>query len=158
MSNPIGPCKPTLVMIDGTGFNRVAVPGQEGAEYTAITNQLLYEIWQSNLLILAALNPPGMVTPIIFTIGDGQAGTPLNGTTSLHESIIQGQSIVNKTLLVLREGIQLQYSSTTTPLQIIRFNDGVDGGFDFDPASGLTFVTGESYNIFVIGINTTIEP
>lgn len=158
MSNPTGPCKPTLEMIDGTGFNRVAVPGQEGAEYTAITNQLLYEIWQSNLLILAALNPPGMTTPIAFTIGDGLAGTPLDGTTSLHSPIIQGQSIVNKTLLVLRNGIQLQYSNGTTPLQIIRFNDGTDGGFDFDPASGLTFATGESYQIFVIGSNTTIAP
>lgn len=158
MSNPTGPCKPTLEMIDGTGFNRVAVPGQEGAEYTAITNQLLYEIWQTNLQILAATNPPGMVTPIAFTIGDGQAGTPANLSTTLHTPILQGQSIVNKTLLVLRNGIQLQYSNGVTALQIIRFNDGTDGGFDFDPASGLFFSTGESYQIFVIGTNTTIEP
>lgn len=151
-------CKNPLIPVDGSGFNTVNVPGPNSKGYTNITDQLLYEIWQTLLLILAGQNPPGIVKPIIFTIGDGQAGTPLNGTTSLHAPSVQGQSIVDKTLLVIREGIPLDYSSTTVPAQIIRFNDGTDGGFDFDPASGLSFVTGESYNIFVIGANTTIEP
>lgn len=153
MSNPIGPCKPPLQQIAGTGFNTVAVPGQAGAEYSSITNQLLYEIWQSNLLILAALNPPGIVAPLIFTIGDGKAGTPANGATALHLP-----TLVNKELLVLRNGIQLQYFDGVTHLQIIRFNDGVNGGFDFDVTSGLFFATGDSYQIFPIGANTTIAP
>lgn len=148
-----GPCRVPLQSVSGTGFNNVMVPGSQGAEYTAITNQLLYEIWQSNLLILAALNPPGMVVPIIFTVGDGQIGTPAVGATSLHLP-----TLVDKELLVLRNGIQLQYSDGITPLQIIRFNNSPNGGFDFDPASGLSFQAGESYQIFPIGLNTTIAP
>jgi hypothetical protein len=150
-----GPCNVPLDTIIGTGFNTVAVPDEPGAQYKSVTEQLLYEIWQGILLLLAATNPPGMVVPITFTIGDGQAGTPANGTTALSAPAIQGQSIVNKTLLVVREGIVLMYSDATTARQIIRINTvGGDGGFSFDPASGLTFQTGESYEILTIGTNT----
>lgn len=153
MANPSGPCKPPLTQIAGTGFNNVAVPGQTGAGYNSITEQLLYEIWQGILLLIAGQNPPGIVAPLIFTVGDGKPNTPANGSTSLHLP-----TLVNKELLVLRNGIQLQYSDGVTALQIIRFNDGTDGGFDFDPASGLTFQNGESYQIFPIGANPTIAP
>ncbi len=153
MSNPTGPCKPPLTAIAGTGLNIVQVPSVPGSGYTSITNELLYEIWQTNLLIIAALNPPGVVTLIDFTIGDGKAGTPANGTTSFHVA-----ALADKTFLVLRNGIALGFYDGVTHLQIIRFNDHVNGGFDFDPASGLTFATGEWYQIYPIGINTTIAP
>jgi len=102
---------------------------------------------------------PGVTVPLIkFRIGDGQAGTPIAGSTSLRASTIQGQNIVNKQLLVSREGILLQYSSPGTTMQITRYNSLTQGGFDFEPSSGLTFVDGEDYNIYITGINNTIEP
>lgn len=157
MPQPLG-CLNPLDQVQGTGYNAVAVPGPGTKGYTSITDELLYEIWQTNLQIIAALNPPGMVTPIIFTIGDGKAGTPLDGTTSFHASVIQGQNIVDKTLLVLRNSFQMRYYDGVTHYEIIRFNDHVNGGFDMDPASGITFANGDSYQIFVIGANTTIAP
>jgi hypothetical protein len=152
------PCNVPLTVIPGTGYNNVAVPLQNGAEYKSITEQLLYEVWQSNLAILAALNPAGMITPITFTIGDGQAGTPANGTTSLHAVSIQGQNIVDKALLVIRNGIALNYKTPVNDNQIIRFNDHTNGGFDFTGSSGLSFQTGEVYLIMVIGTDTTVSP
>jgi hypothetical protein len=153
-----GPCPIPLGTIIGTGYNIVNVPNLPGANYKSTTEQLLYEIWQTLLLILAGQNPPGMVVPIMFTIGDGQAGTPANGTTQLIAPTIQGQNILNKSLLVIRNGIALNYSTPETAAQIERYNDGVtNGGFIFDPASGLSFQTGETYQIFVIGINTQIQ-
>lgn len=143
-------CNEALTQIIGTGFNTVAAPINEGAEYKSITEQLLYEIWQGILLLIAATTPPGMVIPIIFTIGDGQAGTPAVNATAFHVA-----ALANKEAIVLRNGIQLQYSDGVTALQIIRFNDGVNGGFDFDPASGLSFQAGENYQIFPIGANTS---
>lgn len=155
---PISACSNYLLMVNGTGYNKVAVPGPSSKGYTSITDQLLYEIWQTNLLIIAGLTPPGMTAPIIFTIGDGGPDTPAAGTTSLHAATLGGQSIANKTLVVFRNGFLLNYSTATDVNQIVRFNDGTDGGFDFTPASGLFFDTGEVYNIFILGINTTIEP
>lgn len=150
-----GPCNVPLDTIIGTGFNTVNVPDQPGAQYKSTTEQLLYEIWQGILQLLAATNPPGMVTPITFTIGDAQPGTPANGATALSTPALQGQSLVNKTLLVIREGIVLMYSDADDARQIVRINTaGGDGGFSFDPASGLSFQTGESYQILTIGTNT----
>lgn len=155
---PITGCSNGLDNIPGTGYNNVDVPGPNSRGYASNTEKLLYEIWQTLLLILAGQNPPGMAKVIKFTIGDGQAGTPVAGTTSLHAMLLQGVNLANKTLLVVRETIPLDYSTSTVPAQIIRFNDGTNGGFDFDPASGLSFQTGESYNIYVVGIDTTIAP
>lgn len=153
----VPPCKPPLTSIPGTGFNIVDVPGVQGASYPNVTDQLLYEIWQTLLLILAA-NPPAVSIPIIFTIGDGQAGTPIAGTNSIFAPSLQGQSLANKQLLVLRNGIQLEYTNGVTHLDIIRHNNGTNAGFTFDAAgSNLTFQTGENYQIFIIGINTTNE-
>lgn len=154
----ISACSNYLIPIPGSGYNVVNVPGPNSKGYTNVTDQLLYEIWQTNLLILAALNPPGMVIPIEFTIGDGQIGTPVAGTDTLFVPTLQGQALNDKTILVFRNGIQLQYSNAYTNLQIQRLNGGGSGGFMFDPVSGLTFQPGESYQLFVIGINTTIEP
>ena len=150
-------CSNSLIVIPGTGYNTVDVPGPNSRGYGNNTDKLLYEIWQTLLLILAGQTPPGMVIPIVFTIGDGLSGTPANGTTSLHAPALQGQNLANKTLLVIRNGILLNYSNGTDTNEIARFNDGTDGGFDFTVASGLSFQTGEKYNIFVIGENTTIE-
>lgn len=156
-----GPCNVPLTQINGTGFNTVAVPATQGSQYKSITEQLLYEIWQTLLLILAGQNPPGMAAIIKFTIGDGQVGTPANLATSLHASVLQGVNIVNKAILVLREGIALPYTTEVTHNMITRFNDGVNGGFDFDPAAPggpFSFVTGEEYMLVVTGIDTTISP
>lgn len=148
------PCSTYLIEISGTGYNKVNVPGPNSQGYKSVTDQLLYEIWQTLLLILAAQNPPGMVAPILFTIGDGGPITPVAGTTSFRSA-----SLLNKEAIVIRNGIQMQYFDGTTHLQIIRFNDGVtNGGFDLDPVSGLTFQGGDSYQIFPTGANTTIAP
>lgn len=156
-----GPCNVPLTQINGTGNNSVAVPLTQGSQYKSITEQLLYEIWQTLLLILAGQTPPGMAPIIKFTIGDGQAGTPAAGTTSLHAAILQGVNLADKAILVLREGIGLKYTTAVTHNNIIRFNDHTDGGFDFDPADPggqLQFVNGEEYMLVVTGIDTTIAP
>lgn len=100
---------------------------------------------------------PGVTDPFVdFTIGDGQAGTPANGTTTFHVATFAGQNLVNKRLLVLREGIALNYN---TPVanngEIARFNNGALGGFDWQ--GGGFFATGERYQIYIIGIDNTIE-
>ncbi len=146
-------CNVPLTQVPGTGFNTYAAPIVEGAEYKAITNQLLYEILQGILLLVAAAIPPGMVPATLFTIGDGGPVTPVAGTTSFRLA-----SFADKEVLVLRNGVQMQYFDGTTHLQIIRFNDHVNGGFDLDPASGLTFQNGDNYQLFPIGLNTTSAP
>ena len=150
-------CRTPLLTIPGTGFNTVEVPQAGNASgYNDAADKLLYEIWQTLLLILAN-TPATSVKPILFTIGDGQADTPLANTNSIFVPSLQGQSIVNKQLIVFRNGVLLQYSNGITPLQIIRHNNGVDAGFTFDPASGLTFQPIDSYQIFITGTNSTIE-
>lgn len=146
-----GPCNVPLTQLDGSGFNTYAAPTQQGAQYKAITEQLLYEILQA---IKAALPPPaGMAKVISFKIGDGNPGTPVAGTTSLHAAALQGQTIVNMQLLVIRNGIALMWGQ-----QINRFNDGTDGGFDFTVSSGLFFDTGDTYDIYAVSQNTAIAP
>lgn len=103
-------------------------------------------------------NLPGVTVPLVsFTIGDGQAGTPANGSTSLQVVTLQGQNLVNKQLLVIREGIELKYSSPGSVQNIKRYNFGGDGGFNFEPTSGLSFFTGEHYDIYITGINNTTQ-
>lgn len=149
-----GPCRVPLTMINGTGENVIAVPINMGSEYTNITQQLLYEIWQTLLLILIASGGVPMTKIASFDIGDGQAGTPLNGTNNLNISTLQGQNLFDFNLLIVREGIELRYSSGVTIKDIRRLNTpGVSGGFAFEPASGLTFQTGEHYDIYVVGSN-----
>lgn len=150
-------CPTPLQRISGTNFNVVSVPAGPEPNYLGYTNytdQLLYEIWQTLLILAAAANPPAMTKIISFEIGDGQAGTPANGDTSLEAAAIQGQSLVNVNLLVIREGIELVYSSAVTVNQIRRYNHGGQGGFVFE-AGGLSFQTGERYDIYVVGSNTT---
>jgi len=152
-------CRPPLLDIPGTGSNRVLVPQQvdgKKASYNDAADKLLYEIWQTLLLILAA-NPPAMTVPIIFTVGDGQADTPAPGSASLVLADFDGIPMGNKQFIVFRNGILMQYSDAITPLQIIRKNTGATGGFEMDPASGITFQPGDSYQLYPIGINTTIE-
>lgn len=157
--NP-GPCNVPLSIVNGTGENSVAVPIDSGAQYKSITEQLLYEIWQTDLLILAGLGGLPVTKIISFTIGDGQVGTPANGTTVLNVNAIQGQSITDKDLLVIRNGIALKYTTPVTHNDIIRLNTtGVSGGFQFDAAgSALMFETGDAYDIYVTGINTSNAP
>jgi hypothetical protein len=157
--NP-GPCNVPLTLINGTGENTVGVPIDSGAQYKNYTDQLLYEIWQTLLLILAGSTGLPVTKIVSFTIGDGQAGTPANGTTSLNVAALQGQSLTDKNLLVVRNGIALKYTTPVTHEDIIRLNTtGVSGGFQFDAAgSALQFETGDVYDIYVVGINTSNAP
>lgn len=157
--NP-GPCNVPLSIVNGTGENSVAVPINTGAQYKSITEQLLYEIWQTLLLILAGSGGLPVTKVISFTVGDGQAGTPVAGTTVLNAANLQGQSITDKNLLVSRNGILLKYTTPATNNDIIRLNTtGVSGGFQFDAAgSNLQFENGDDYDIYVVGINTSNAP
>lgn len=155
-----GPCNVPLTQVDGSGNNTYAAPITQGAQYKSITEQLLYEIMEGiNTLIQIQGGLP--VTKIItFTIGDGQADTPAAGGSSLVAAAIQAQSITDKNLLVIRNGIELKYSSAVTHNDIIRVNNtGVSGGFEFDAAgSNLKFQNGDVYDIYVVGVNTTQVP
>lgn len=156
----MGVCVNSLLTIAGTGFNKVQVPqgGSGGPEtagnYKSIAEELLYEIWQT-LLIIAAGGGVTLTKIISFDIGDAQAGTPVAGTTSLELPALQGQSLVNVNLLVVREGIELRYSSAVLVKDIRRYNHGGNGGFVFEPASGLSFQMNEHYDIFIVGSNNT---
>lgn len=150
-------CPTPLQPIPGTNYNQINVPAGPAPNFLGYTNysdQLLYEIWQT-LLLLAAANPPAVTKIISFEIGDGQVGTPANGDASLTLPVIQGQSLVNVNLLVIREGIELVYSSAVTVNMIRRYNHGGNGGFVFENASGLFFETGDRYDLYVVGANTT---
>lgn len=151
----MGICVPPLGTIQGTGFNKVQVPDAPNSAYKSIAEELLYEIWQTNLLILAA-NPPAMSQVISFRVGDGLAGSPVDGDTELHLAAIQGQTIFNRQLLVVREGQGLEWSSSIEAFDIARFNTGGVGGFTFEGAN--IFEDGQRFNIYVIGINTTDNP
>lgn len=99
---------------------------------------------------------PGVTIPFVaFAVGDGQTGSPVNGQTSLKLATIQGQSLVNVELLVIREGIQLLWDSPVAVNDIRRFNSGGLGGWTFE--GGFSFQTGERYQLFFIGINNTIQ-
>jgi hypothetical protein len=148
----MGVCVTPLVSIPGSNFNTVDVPASTNGGYKSYAEKLLYEIWQTLLLIQAA-NPPTVTKIISFDVGDGQANTPANGTNSIELPAINGQSIVNSNLLVIREGIGLKYSSAVTVKDIRRYNHGGNGGFVFE--GGLTFQNGEHYDIFIVGYNTT---
>jgi hypothetical protein len=103
---------------------------------------------------------PGVTVPLIsFTVGDGQAGTPVDGSTALVVATLQGQSLVDKQLLVVREGIELKYSSMGSVQNIKRYNSGGLGGFYFDPAAAfpLAFYNGEHFDVFITGINSTVQ-
>lgn len=101
---------------------------------------------------------PGVTVPLVsFTVGDGQAGGPVVGSTSWTVANFQGQSLFNKQLLVEREGIAPRYDTPVAVKDIRRFNSGGLGGFTFEPASGLSFIAGETYNIFIVGVNNTIQ-
>lgn len=99
---------------------------------------------------------PGVTVPFVaFAVGDGQAGSPINGQTSLKLASIQGQSLVNVQLLVIREGIQLLWDSPVAVNDIRRYNSGGLGGWTFE--GGISFQTNERYQVFWIGINTNIQ-
>lgn len=101
---------------------------------------------------------PGVTVPLVsFTVGDGQAGTPANNSTVLAAASIQGQSIVDKQLLVIRGGIPLLWDSAVEIRQIRRYNSAGLGGFSFEAASGLYFATGDQYDIYITGVNSTTQ-
>lgn len=102
-------------------------------------------------------NPPGVTDPFVdFTVGDGQTGSPNNGDTSWTVATFDGQAIYGMRLLIAREGILLNWN---TPVnnngEIRRFNSGGLGGFTWQ--GGGSFFTGERYQIYIIGTDTTIE-
>lgn len=150
-------CPIPLQSIPGSGFNTVEVPAGPAPGYLGYTNysdKLLYEVWQT-LLLIAAANPPTVTKIISFDVGDGQTDVPVNGDTSLELPSLLGQSLVNQNLLVIREGIELKYSSAVTTKDIRRYNHGGNGGFVFEGASGLSFQEGEHYDIYAVGFNST---
>lgn len=101
-------------------------------------------------------NLPGVTVPLVaFTVGDAQAGTPVNGQTSLKVASLQGQSLFNKQLQVVREGIDLNWNTPGVVNDIRRYNSGGLGGWTFE--GGLFFATGERYQIYIVGINNTIQ-
>jgi len=99
--------------------------------------------------------PAGVNTVITFAVGDGQVGTPVDGQTSLTLASMQGQSLVNVQLLVIREGIALNWNSAVQTNDIRRYNHAGLGGFSFEAATGLKFFNGERYMIYILSINTT---
>jgi hypothetical protein len=101
--------------------------------------------------------PTGINKVITFAVGDGQAGSPVDGDTTLHLATLQGQSIYNVQLLVIREGIALNWNSAVQINDIRRYNSGGLGGFTFTTEGGLAFYDGERYMIFIMSINTTTE-
>jgi len=104
-------------------------------------------------------NLPGVTVPFIdFAVGDGQPGSPVDGDTTLIATTLQGQNIVNKQLLVIREGVQLLYNTAVDTNQIRRYNTGGQGGFSFESGEGPgAFFNGERYQIFITGTNNTDE-
>lgn len=102
-------------------------------------------------------NPPGVTDPLVdFTIGDGQSGTPLAGDTFWRLSTFQGQPIYNMQLLVIREGIPLNWNTPVTANgEIRRYNNGGLGGFTWQ--GGGSFFAGERYQVYIIGQNLTIQ-
>lgn len=149
-----GTCVPPLGSIPGTGFNTVVVPDAFNSAYKSINEKLLYEIWQTLLLILAA-NPPAVTQVISFAVGDGQAGSPVDGDTFIQQPALQGIPIFNKQLLVVRNLGVLDYNSPVAIFDIRRYNSGGLGGFTFE--GGQIFSDGDQYNIYIIGINNTVE-
>lgn len=103
------------------------------------------------------VGPGGTNTVITFAVGDGQAGSPVNNDTTLITASLQGQSLINVQLLVIREGIGLNWNSAIQANDIRRYNHAGQGGFSFEAASGLKFFQDERYMIFVLSINNTDE-
>lgn len=99
------------------------------------------------------VGPGGTNTVITFAVGDGQAGSPVNGDMTLIADSLQGQSLVNVQLLVIREGIGLNWNSAVQTNDIRRYNHAGMGGFTFEASTGLKFFQDERYMIFVLSIN-----
>jgi hypothetical protein len=101
-------------------------------------------------------NPPGVTVPFMaFAVDDGQVGSPVNGQTSLKLATLQGESMVDVQLLVIREGIQLLWNTNVAINNIRRYNSGGLGGWTFE--GGLFFLSGERYQIFIIGTNPIVQ-
>jgi len=103
---------------------------------------------------------PGVTVPLVSFYVDGPgSNVPVGGQTQLRVATLKGQSLVNKELLVINEQQELMYAdSPAAPFQIKRYNDGTLGGFDFNTAVGPgSFVSGDRYDIFIVGINNTID-
>lgn len=100
---------------------------------------------------------PGVTDPFVdFTVGDGQPGSPNNGDTFWTVASFQGQSIFNKRLLVIREGIALNWNTPVAANgEIRRYNSGGLGGWTFQ--GGLFFFAGDRFQVYIIGVNTKIE-
>ena len=109
------------------------------------------------ILVTGSSVLPGVTAPLCsFTVGDGQDGVPAGGT-SLQVVTLCNQNIVDKQLLVIREAIELVWTNATTTNMIRRYNSGGQGGFNFEAASGLSFIAGERYDIYIIGLNFNVE-
>lgn len=100
---------------------------------------------------------PGVTDPFVnFTVGDGQSGSPVNGQVALTLTSFNGQNLVNKRILWIREGIALNYNTSVAANgEIRRYNSGGLGGFTFE--GGLSFQTGERYSGYIIGVDNTIQ-
>lgn len=99
---------------------------------------------------------PGVTVPLVtFTVGSGDPGVPNNGDKAWHVGTFEGQDLTNKQLLVVREGIPVLWNTTSTVGDIQRFNNGTTAGFDWTGI--LAFQGGERFQIYITGINDTIE-
>jgi hypothetical protein len=97
---------------------------------------------------------PGVTVPLItFTVG--AAGAPAAGTTVFHFATFQGQSLANKQLFVNKENQPVPWNTSETVGTIQRFNDGTQGGFDW--IAPVSFEAGDRFQIYITGINNTIE-
>lgn len=104
-------------------------------------------------------NLPGVTDPFFaFAVGDGQAGSPVNGQTSLKLASFDGQSLVNKRLQPVREGIGALWNTPVATNDMRRFNSGGLGGWTFEPSGGFVqFNEGERWQVYISGIDNTIE-
>lgn len=99
--------------------------------------------------------PTGINSVITFAVGDGQAGSPADGDASLIAAMLQGQSLVNVQLLVIREGIGVNWNSAVQVNDIRRYNHLGQGGFTWE--NGVTFQAGERFMIYILSLNFTDE-
>jgi hypothetical protein len=120
-------------------------------------------MWNGSIVIQGppagsgSVNPPGVTDPFVdFTVGDGQTGSPNDGDTFWRVATFDGQQIFNKRLLVIREGIALNWNTPVASNgEIRRYNSGGLGGFTWE-SSG-PFIGGQRYQIYIVGTDTTIE-
>jgi len=116
------------------GYNRSNDPGLN-LDLNILLQKQFRDLRQMMCCKLTEIaNGSGIVSnSIMFTIGDGHAGTPLVGTTTYTNTVLN-----NKTLLILKNGVGFLTAG-------VDFNSLTGGGFVL--IGGELFNTGETYTI-----------